>query len=80
MNHPVGFEIERPGQVAVGRREGLEVVGAIEPGRPVGIGAVLGQLLRDVAVPWSALEEHVLEEMSHSGAPRILIPVSQPCM
>ena len=74
VNHPVGFEIERPGQVAVGRREGLEVVGAIEPGRSVGIGPVLGQLLRNVAVPWGALEEHVLEEMSHSGLPVSLIP------
>ena len=73
VDHPVGLEIERPLQVHVGRAERLEVVRAVEPGRPVGPGAVGRQLLRDVGMVRRSLEDEVLEQVGHSGLAVVLV-------
>ena len=50
IDHAVGFQVQRPAQVLVRGREGLEVVGAVERGGAVRPRATLGQFLRDVRV------------------------------
>ena len=74
VDHPVGFEVERPGEVRVAGREGLVVVGAIGPGGAVGIGAMLRQFLRNVRVTRRALEHEVLEQVRHPGLTVVLVP------
>ena len=74
--HSVGLEPQRELQVV--RRDGLEIVGAIEPGGGVERSpcpfdqldmSVLGHIL-------GALEHHVLEQVGESGCALALIPGS----
>jgi hypothetical protein len=74
--HAVGLEPERELQPV--RRNGLEIVGAVQPGGavhgaayPLDVGDVLrvGHVLR-------ALEHHVLEEVREAGPPRPLVTAS----
>ncbi len=74
VDHPVGLEVERPGEVRVRGGEGLEVVGAVVPGGAVGLRAVLGQLLRDVGMLRRALERQVLEQVRHPGLAVAFVP------
>jgi hypothetical protein len=71
VDHPVGFEVERPVEVLVGRRERLEVVRAVVIGRAIGARAVSGQLVRNVGMLRRPLEHHVLEQVRH---PRFAVP------
>lgn len=67
VHHTVGFEIERPVEVGVGRLEGLEIVGSIKPGGSIGACAVLGEFLRDVGMFCRAFEHQVFQQVRHAG-------------
>ena len=74
--HPVGLEPQR-GLEVVGR-DGLEVVGAVDPRRPVE-GAAGGGDQAEVVVAADvarALEHQVLEEVGEPGLARCLMPRS----
>ena len=66
IDHPVGFEVERPDQVVVVRREGLEVVGAVEPSRAIREGTAFGQFGGNVRMVGRPLEQQMLEEVGHA--------------
>ena len=74
IHHAVGLEVERPLEVVGGRREGLEVVGAIQPGGAIGERTPLGQFLGDVRVVGRALEHQVFEKMGHAGLAVAFVP------
>ena len=67
VHHAIRLEVERPAKILVRGRERLEVVRAIEPGGTVRTRAVLGQLLRDVAMAGRPLEHQMLEQVRHAG-------------
>src|SRR6476661_7580058 len=73
ITHAIRFQPQRQGKLV--RRNGLEVVGALEPGRSVeGTASALNQLEMLVrAYVRRALKEHVLEQMGESGSSRLLI-------
>ena len=48
IDHPVRFQIQRPIADSAGKREGLEVVGAVIGVVPLALRAVLVNLLGDV--------------------------------
>src|SRR6266404_1311979 len=73
VDHAIGFHLDRPIEIRVGRRESLEIVCAIEESRAVGTRAVLGQFLRDVWVILRALIHQVLEQVSHTGLSVVLM-------
>ena len=62
-------------EIEVGRGQDLVVIGAVVPGRSVGHSASLLHMVEVIvgAHMLTALEEHVLEEMGESGAPRTLV-------
>ena len=73
MAHAIGFHPQR--HVERGRRHGLEVIGAVEPGRAVLIGRA-GELERTeefVLVVFRTLEHQVLEQMRETGLARRLV-------
>nr|GFA64401.1 hypothetical protein [Tanacetum cinerariifolium] len=74
VDHAVGFQVERPLQILVGSGESFEVVGAVVPGRAIGAGAVLGQLLRHVGVLGRALKHHVLQQVGHAAFAVAFVP------
>ena len=74
VDHPVGLQVERPLQVLVARRERLEVVRAVEPGRAVRERAALGHLGGNVRVVRRALEHQVLQQMRHPRLAVALVP------
>jgi hypothetical protein len=67
VHHPVGFHRERPVEVLVGRREGLEIVGAVEERRAVEAQSPSSELLEDAGNRRRALEQQVLEQVRHAG-------------
>ena len=67
VDHALGFESERPPEVLVAGRDGLEIVGAVVVRAAVPLRAVVGQFLLDVAVVRRADEVQVLEQMRHAG-------------
>ncbi len=67
VDEPVGFEVEGEVEVVVRGVEGLEVVGAVERGGGVELGAVVAQVFRDLRVFRRALEVHVFEQVGHAG-------------
>ena len=73
VDHAVGFQLQRPLQIGVGRLDRLEIVRAIEPRRRVRARAVFGELLRDVRVALRPLELQVLEQVRHAGLPVPLV-------
>ena len=74
IDHPVGFQFQRPAQVVLAGREGLEVVGAIEPCGAVGEGAAFGQFVVDVGVVRGAFEDEVLQQVRHAGFAVAFVP------
>jgi hypothetical protein len=71
--HAIGFQPERDGQLV--RRDGLEVVGSVQPGRPVerpaGTLHQLEVLVRGDVL--GSLEQHVLEQVREAGSPDSLV-------
>ena len=66
VDHPVRFHAERPLQVGLARRHGLEVVGAVVGGGAVPARAAAGELALEVGMVRRALEHHVLEQVRHA--------------
>ncbi len=67
VDHPVGFHRERPVEILVGGGERLEIVGAVEEGRPVHPHAAAPEFLEDVGIRGRALEQQMLEQVRHPG-------------
>ena len=63
VEHAVGFEIERPGEIGLARGEGLEIVGAVEGGGAVPACTAHLELVLDIAMPGCAFEQQVLEQV-----------------
>ena len=74
VDHAVGLEAEHERERVVARREGLEVVGAVERGGAVVARAALEELVLRVGDLRRALEEQVLEEVRHAALAVALVP------
>ena len=66
IDHAVGFELQRPVEVALAGSHGLVEIGAVERGRAVEGRAVALKLALDVGMLRRALEQHVLEQVRHA--------------
>ena len=74
VHHAVGFEFQCEFQVLWTCRKRFVVVGAIDPGRPIEPGSVVLEFLGDVGVFLGAFEEHVFQQVSHSGFAVAFVP------
>ena len=74
VDHAVGLELDGELEVLVAGRQGLEVVGPIDPGRAVELGPALLHGPGDVGVGGRPLEDHVLQQVGHAGLAVALVP------
>ena len=74
VRHAVGFEVERPREIGVGRSEVLIEVRAVERGRRRRRRAMRGDLFGRLGMLRRPLEEHVLEQVRHPCLPVALVP------
>ena len=74
VDHAVGLHPEDEREGVLVRREGLEVVGAVERGGAVVARAALEELVLRVGDLRGALEEQVLEQVRHAALAVALVP------
>ena len=68
------FDLDAEFEVLVGGRHGLEIVGAIDVGGAVEIGAVIAQGFGHVGKRRRPLEDEMFEQVGHAGLAVALVP------
>ena len=66
VQHPVGFDAERPVEILFRRAERLEIIGAVVRRGAVEAHATPGEFLLQPGIGGRALEQHVLEQVGHA--------------
>ena len=74
IHHAVGFQIQSPFEIGIRGLKSFEVVGAVEPRRPVRTRSVVLEFLRNIGMVSRSFEQQMLEQVGHSRLAVVFLP------